>query len=97
MTSAHLKDLDCFTDEEFTRALARTLERLLLPKGICPVAHPDAVLLGGQSGAGKTTLHKLYRKQYENNVIIINGDEYRKSHPHFAELGGYLLPRARVK
>ncbi len=32
---------------------------------------------------GKSTLHKILGERLSNNVIVINGDEYRKSHPHF--------------
>ena len=47
---------------------------------------PQAYLLGGQSGAGKTTLHKIIRANHDGNIISINGDDYRKFHPRFPEL-----------
>ena len=43
-------------------------------------------MLGGQSGAGKTTLHKIIHRRLDGNGISINGDDYRKPHPRFLEL-----------
>ena len=54
--------------------------------GLAPVLHPRAILLGGQSGAGKTRLHKIAVEQLRGNAIVINGDEYRKLHPNFTEI-----------
>lgn len=47
---------------------------------------PAAILLGGQGGAGKSTLHNLFTEQFAGNIVIINGDEYRRYHPHYAEI-----------
>ncbi|MBQ8444254.1 MAG: zeta toxin family protein [Clostridia bacterium] len=46
---------------------------------------PKAVILGGQSGAGKTILQEIFAQGIQN-IIIINGDEFRKYHPHYKEL-----------
>ncbi|MDO4400422.1 MAG: zeta toxin family protein [Coriobacteriia bacterium] len=46
-------------------------------------ASPYAVLLGGQSGAGKTLLQKAISKEILPKPVIINGDEFRKLHPRF--------------
>lgn len=48
--------------------------------------NPKAILLGGQSGAGKTTLHDIFREELNDNVIVVNGDVYRRYHPSFHEL-----------
>ena len=43
---------------------------------------PQAFLLGGQSGAGKTTLHKIVPSpSWTATRISINGDDYRKFPP----------------
>ena len=57
-----------------------------LSEGVSPEAHPRAYLLGGQSGAGKTRLHHLCGQMLDGNAIVINGDEFRRSHPHFNEI-----------
>ena len=54
-----------------------------LSSGYTPDQKPFAVLLGGQSGAGKTKLHKIIKRNNDDNIIVINGDEFRKLHPNF--------------
>lgn len=75
-----------FSDYEFNKRLAREIQYATFPPSIGPSETPKAILLGGQSGAGKTTLHKVYKNLLDQNVIVINGDEYRTSHPRFAKL-----------
>lgn len=48
---------------------------------------PIAIVLGGQPGAGKSVLIKNAKKEFEdNNVVIINGDEFRRIHPNSKEI-----------
>lgn len=78
--------LEEYTAEEFADRL-QTIQRELLIAGNPRI--PDksqAYLLGGQSGAGKTTLHKLLGQRLEEGAIVINGDSFRKYHPRFYEL-----------
>lgn len=49
------------------------------------VRNPKAYILGGQPGAGKTSLQRLIQKR-DSNVIVINADAYRKFHPYFFEI-----------
>lgn len=52
-----------------------------------PVDFPIAVVLGGQPGSGKLILiDDALREFKDDNVVIINGDEYRKVHPHYTEI-----------
>ena len=74
-----------YTQEEFRRARKKIVEKLLVPSALRPVDSPTAFLLGGQSGAGKTTLHGVLRDRLDDNVIVINGDEYRAKHPRYRE------------
>lgn len=53
---------------------------------ITPVNNPKAFVLGGQPGAGKSNLIETVRKELNKNVIVINGDDYRKYHPDYANL-----------
>ena len=81
-----MSDLAFYSEEEFSDALSDLISTLLVHKAICPVDRPRGILLGGQSGAGKSTLHMVYKRELANNVIVINGDEYRSAHPRFAQI-----------
>ena len=72
-----------YTNAEFELAYEEILERILFDK--IPVQNPIAYILGGQPGAGKTQLQKnILRKN--KNVIAINADAYRQSHPLFENI-----------
>lgn len=48
--------------------------------------HPKAVLLAGQPGAGKTQLSDMLIANSNLKAVLINGDDFRRSHPHYLEL-----------
>lgn len=73
---------DCseYSESDFKRAFERCYKMLTQNK--TPVKKPQAFLLGGQSGAGKTTIHDII--QNENpNTIVLDGDRFREQHPNF--------------
>ncbi|WP_302389646.1 zeta toxin family protein [Eggerthella sinensis] len=79
-------NLEDYSDDEF-RTEFQTITSMLLVDPLCvPVEHPEAFLLGGQSGAGKTTLHRLLQARLADNAIVVNGDEYRSRHPRFEQI-----------
>ncbi len=43
--------------------------------------NPQAFVLGGQPGAGKASLSMNIKNELKNDVIEINGDNFRKYHP----------------
>lgn len=47
-----------------------------------PTPNPMACILGGQGGAGKTTIHNIIQEN-NSNVIVIDGDRFRERHPNF--------------
>lgn len=47
---------------------------------------PNAILLAGQPGAGKTVLSDMFALQYDDDIAFVNGDDYRRQHPHYREL-----------
>lgn len=47
---------------------------------------PKGYVLGGQPGAGKSNLISLVEIENKGNVLIVNGDEFRKYHPQFDEI-----------
>lgn len=73
-----------FSEEDFNSVLQTNIHDLTLYKHTSP--SPKAVLLGGQSGAGKTTIHRIMQRRFEGNIIIIDGDSYRTLHPNYDEL-----------
>ena len=76
--------LEEFSDAELQKALQRTIWALTRGKTIS--GQPKAILLGGQSGAGKTTIHRIKQKEFQGNIVIIDGDSFRSQHPHYLEL-----------
>lgn len=79
-----VQNVAAFTQAQFNRQLK--LLEASLSAGCTPVEKPCAVLLGGQSGAGKTRLHDIVKAELAQNVIVVNGDEYRRAHPNFHEI-----------
>jgi UDP-N-acetylglucosamine kinase len=51
-----------------------------------PSQHPQAILLAGQPGAGKTELSSMLLPSLDGNAVLINGDEYRRYHPNYRQL-----------
>ena len=52
-----------------------------------PVENPIAVIIGGQTGAGKSGLISYSQKMFpDNNVVIINSDEIKPFHPYGEEI-----------
>ena len=47
---------------------------------------PKGFVLGGQPGAGKSNLIKMINAQLNGNVLVVNGDEFRRYHPNFDEM-----------
>ncbi|CZA99751.1 type II toxin-antitoxin system toxin PezT [Streptococcus suis] len=76
--------LEEFSEADFQKALQRTIRALTRGKMIPD--RPKAILLGGQSGAGKTTIHRIKQKEFQGNIIIIDGDSYRSQHPNYLAL-----------
>jgi len=75
-----LNELEKYTKEDFEFIKRQNIRLLTFGKTSC--THPKAFLLGGQSGAGKSSLHNLAAKELENNVIVIDGDSFRSQHPN---------------
>ena len=70
------QDVEDVVREELNHAVAKYQARL----------HPVAILLAGQPGAGKTELSSMLIHGLEGKAVFINGDDYRRFHPHYREL-----------
>jgi len=65
--------------------------------GKTPVKNPIAVIIGGQTGAGKSGLIGYSTKMFtDGNVIIINSDEIKPFHPQSEEIAR-LYPKLYTK
>ena len=82
--TSDVQAIESYNSEDFDKALERTIDFLTFNKNISST--PRAVILGGQSGAGKTTIHRVKMLESKGNYIVIDGDTYRAQHPYFREL-----------
>ena len=73
--------LEEFSQDNFEQASKRLVRSLT--RGKTTSSHPEAILLGGQSGAGKTTIHRIKQREFQGNIIIIDGGSYRSLHPNY--------------
>lgn len=73
-----------FSVEDLNYTVKRTFNNLIRNKSSS--ASPVAFVLGGQPGAGKTGLQRMMKAQCNDNLILINGDEFRELHPDFTRL-----------
>lgn len=78
--------IDLYTKEQFEAARSETMKKMLVDSRLQVAVEPRAFLLGGQSGAGKSALHRICGELLDGNAIVVNGDEFRRSHPHFREI-----------
>ena len=79
----NLEKLSEYSQRQLDRALKSAV--LDLTEDLSPAQSPRALLLGGQPGAGKSTLHNIIKADMPN-CVVINGDEFRIYHPHFGEI-----------
>lgn len=75
-----MNDLADFPQIELQNAIEEFYASLTECK--IPVLTPHAYLLGGQGGAGKTTIHDIIQEN-NSNVIVVDGDRFRERHPNF--------------
>ena len=76
--------LDKLSQDDFIKVSNRLVRSLTRGKTIS--SKPKAILLGGQSGAGKTTIHRIKQREFQGNIIVIDGDSYRSFHPNYLTL-----------
>ena len=73
-----------FSEMEFD-VIYKALKRCAIEDAF-PSKIPKAIILGGQPGAGKSSLITRLKMEKDNNIIVISGDDFRKEHPHFDKL-----------
>lgn len=73
-------DYSTFSEKDFSDAFIEFYDMLTKKKTSNSI--PLAYILGGQSGAGKTTIHDIIQES-DPNIIVIDGDRFRERHPNF--------------
>ena len=76
--------MDKFSDEEFQKKYLKIKKKLVANKNSVEI--PKVFVLGGQPGAGKSTLTARIEENIDKNIIAINGDDFRSSHPNYDDL-----------
>lgn len=80
-----MEDFTEYTMHEFNRRYQKIKQIAVDQKE--PVEKPEAVILGGQPGAGKSSMIKHFESLIaDKGTAVISGDDFRKLHPHFDHL-----------
>lgn len=82
-----IKLLSQFTESEAIKATNIIWEDIQREyKSLSSVSKPEGIITGGTPGAGKSVFVKLAKNRLNDNLLVIDGDQYRKFHPNFAKL-----------
>lgn len=79
-----MSDPQTFTEKQFENRFKDNVE--LLSQNKFPVQNPNGFLLGGQPGAGKSTLHNVIKSEMQGNVVTIDNDLFKQQHPNISTL-----------
>ena len=75
---------DNYSEQELDEQKEKIKADLLF--AVTPEKSPQAYLLAGQPGAGKTKLADIFARMHSGNIVFISSDDYRKYHPRYMEL-----------
>ncbi len=75
-----------YSRNDFINISNTWIDLLTDKKDVVSTSNPRAFLLGGQAGAGKTTLHRYISEELNDNVIVIDNDSFKQSHPNLDQL-----------
>ena len=74
-----------FTQQDVDKAIKIYLRRMFIQHTYSPVDKPTLYLLGGQPGAGKSTISDRLMEEHPN-AIFINSDTFHELHPKYQEI-----------
>ena len=84
---AEIERLKKFTEADSVRITEKIWKHILSTnKNLTPVTNPEGIITGGTPGAGKSVLVELAKERLNNNLLVIDGDQFRRYHPNFAKL-----------
>ena len=82
-----IEKLQIFTEAEATEATEKIWKSLLKESpNLSPVKIPEGIITGGTPGAGKSVFVELANTRFKDNLLVIDGDQFRRYHPNFAKL-----------
>ena len=82
-----IEKLKMFTETEAIEATEKIWKSLLEESpNLSPVKMPEGIITGGTPGAGKSVFVKLANTRLKDNLMTIDGDQFRRYHPNFAKL-----------
>jgi UDP-N-acetylglucosamine kinase len=53
---------------------------------LIPPDNKIMIILGGQPGAGKSTITDIIEKQFKGNILVLNGDDVKLYFPNYTAL-----------
>lgn len=74
------------TPEQEKEAFEMIWDGLMTQSTARPSLSPKGFVLGGQPGAGKSRLVTKLGLELHRDLLIINGDEFRRYHPDFDQI-----------
>ena len=83
-TENKLKVLEQFTEKEFNEAFNAVWKKLTI--NMQPAEQSLGIVTGGAPGSGKSDFIKEASIKLNDNIIPVNGDEFRVYHPRFKEI-----------
>lgn len=82
-----IEKLQIFTESEANKATEEIWDILIAKhKHLSPVKIPEGIITGGTPGAGKSVFVELAKTRLNNNLLVIDGDQFRRYHPNFLKL-----------
>ena len=51
-----------------------------------PTEDKSLVILGGQPGAGKSTVSDIIESKFQGNIVLLNGDDFKSYYPDYKQL-----------
>lgn len=79
-----LIDIYKLSDEQFKEY--KETAKIALTSGKQPVKNKKLIIVGGQSGAGKSRIIPVAKQELKNNAVIVDFDELRSMNPYYNDV-----------
>ena len=82
-----IEKLQIFTESEANKATEEIWDILIAKhKQQVEAFFREGIITGGTPGAGKSVFVELAKTRLNNNLLVIDGDQFRRYHPNFLKL-----------